>query len=128
MSEIAISGGFTHKDQSVGFRLGMYLFREDGRYIVYCPALDMSACGETETEAKSSFAETLRMSLSYMLDKNTLKKDLNEHGWEIKSLKERTIKAPSFERMYANNECLREIINSEDYTTYKEDVYLPLTA
>jgi len=80
MSEIAISGGFTHKDRTVGFRLGMYLFREDGRYIVYCPALDMSACGETEMEAKSSFEETLRM------------------------------------------------FNSEDYTTYKEEVHLPLTA
>ncbi|MDR1742372.1 MAG: hypothetical protein LBR48_00950 [Dysgonamonadaceae bacterium] len=56
--------------------------------IVYCPALDMSACGETEAEAKSSFTETLRMSLAYMLDKKTLKKDLNDHGWEIKSLKD----------------------------------------
>jgi len=128
MAQISVSGGFEHRGQSVGFKLGMYLFREGDSYIVYCPALDMSACGETEADAKAAFEDTIRISLAYMIDKNTIKQDLSQHGWEIKNLEEHKIKAPTFSRMYETNECLREIISSDDYTTYKQDVYLPVSA
>ena len=65
----------------------MYLFKEGESYIVYCPALDLSAYGDSEDHAKKSFADVFEMTIKYMLNKNTVKEDLINHGWQIKSLK-----------------------------------------
>ena len=37
------------------FSLEFYIFREDGNYIAYSPALDLSTCAETYNDAISSF-------------------------------------------------------------------------
>ena len=65
----------------------MYIFKEDNAFIVYCPALDVSAYGDTEIQAKEAFESVFESTLKYMLNKKTLKEDLIKHGWEIKSLK-----------------------------------------
>jgi hypothetical protein len=122
MDYLELKGGFIHKNNMISFNLDMYLFREGESYIVYNPALDMSAYGDTEEDAKKSFESILESSIKYSLNKNTFKEDLLNHGWEIKSLKQKKIKSPSIEELLEKNECLRDIINNKEYTRYKKDV------
>lgn len=89
MSQLNFTGKLDFKEQSVNVNLGMYLFKEDESYIVYCPALDLSAYGDSEEHAKKSFADVFEMTIKYMLTKNTIKEDLINHGWQIMSLKQR---------------------------------------
>ena len=125
MSQLNFSGRLDYKDKSLNVSLGMYLFKEDKSYIVYCPALDLSAYGDSEEQAKNSFADIFAITIKYMLNKNTMKEDLIKHGWQIKSLNQKKIKAPSFETMLKNNESFREILENKDYIKYKQEVGIP---
>jgi len=125
MSKLNLSGRLDYKDKSVNVSLGMYLFKEEESYIVYCPALDLSAYGNSEEHAKKSFEDVLSITIEYMLNKNTMKNDLINHGWQIKSLKQRKIKAPSFDTMIKTNGSFREILETKEYTTYKQHVDIP---
>jgi len=125
MAHLNISGILDYKDKTVNVNLGMYLFKEEESYIVYCPALDLSAYGNSEEQAKKSFTDILAITIKYMLNKNTMKEDLIRHGWQIKSLKQKRIKAPSFETLLKNNESFREILENKDYTSYKQQVGIP---
>ena len=75
---------YSNGKTKVGFSVGVYIFKEEDTFISYCPALDLSGYGLTETEAKESFAQTLGMYIEYCLNKNTLVKDLQKHGWNCR--------------------------------------------
>lgn len=81
MSRKSLSGQFDHHNKRVQFRLDMYIFKEGDSFIVYSPALDMSAYGSTEPEAMKAFENVVESSFRYSLNKNTLLKDLQKHGW-----------------------------------------------
>ena len=106
----------------ISLNVGVYIFQEDNVYISYCPALDLSGYGETENAAKTSFGQTLGMYIEYCLHKNTLVKDLQKHGWKIKSMKQKRIKAPDINTMMSMNPEFREIIENKDYVKYSESV------
>ena len=125
MSQLNFSGRLDYKNQSVSVKLGMYLFKERESFIVYCPAFDLSAYGDTEEQAKQSFADTFQITLKYMLNKNTMKEDLINHGWQIKSMKQKKIKAPSLETMLKNNDSFRELLEKKEYKTYRQTVGIP---
>ena len=125
MAQLNFSGQLDYKGKSLSVSLSMYLFKEDKSYILYCPALDLSAYGDTEDKAKDNFADIFGITIKYMLNKNTLKEDLLNHGWQIKNLNQKKIKAPSFETMFKNNDSFREILEKKEYTTYKQDVGIP---
>ena len=84
MPQYNFSGRLDYNNKSVNVILGMYLFKEGKSFIVYCPALDLSAYGDTENDAKQSFISIFEMTLKYMLNKNTIKEDLINHGWHQK--------------------------------------------
>ena len=88
MAELNFKGRLDYKDKSVNVCLNMYLFMEGESYIVYCPALDLSAYGDSEEHAKKSFADIFAITIKYMLSKNTMKDDLVNHGWQVKSVKQ----------------------------------------
>jgi hypothetical protein len=125
MAKISFSGGFEYEEGSLIVSLNMYVFKEGMSYIVYCPALDLSAYGNTEDEAKKAFHEIFELTLKYMLNKKTLKEDLIKHGWEIKSLEQRKIKAPSFDIMLQKNRSFKELLSTKEYATYKQNVEIP---
>ena len=125
MSKLSFSGRLDYNNKSISVTLGMYLFKEGKSFIVYCPAFDLSAYGDSEDQAKQSFADVFQMTLKYMLSKNTMKEDLLNHGWQIKSLKQRKIKAPSLETMLKNNDSFRELLENKEYKTYRQTVGIP---
>lgn len=119
---------YSDGNTKVSFSVGVYMFKEDDTFISYCPALDLSGYGMTETEARNSFAQTIGMYIEYCLHKNTLVKDLQKHGWNIKSMKQKKIKAPDINQMMENNPDFKEIIESKEYTEYLEQVKIPAFA
>ena len=64
--------------------LEVVFFRKDETTVAYCPALDLSAYGDNQKEAKQEFAQSFYEYSSYCIDNDTLKKDLFEHGWTMK--------------------------------------------
>lgn len=125
MGRINLSGVFQHKSTSMTVQLQMYIFKEDCSYIVYCPALDLSAYGDTEEQAKKAFEDIMDITFQYWVNKKTLHQDLSNHGWKIKSKKQKKIKAPTFEEMFKTNEALRDITTSKDYTKYSQNISIP---
>lgn len=125
MAYLKLKGEFNHKDKTIKFKLDIYMFKEGRLYIVYSPALDMSAYGDTEDDAKNAFEGVLESSFKYALNKNTFKEDLVKHGWDIKSLNQKKIKSPTVQELMDKNECFRDIINNKEYTRYKKEVCVP---
>lgn len=119
------TGQVTAGDSIVQAKLEMYMFQEDGAYIVYCPALDLSAYGDNEDDAKRAFEKTFEMHFAYCINKKTLYDDLKQHGWTIRSKKQRKIKAPSFDKMLQTNDAFRDIARNKDYTKYSQNISIP---
>ena len=57
-----------------------------------------------------------------MINKNTLIEDLQKHGWNIRSLKQKKIKASSVEQMIHSNKVLRDILDNKEYRKYNKQV------
>lgn len=93
--------------------------------IIYCPALDLSAYGNTEDEAKRSFEKTFELHFTYCVNKNTLYDDLKAHGWHIRGKKSRDIKAPNLDVMLKDNPTLRDILYNKEYSKYYTNMSIP---
>ena len=125
MQTLNFSAKLNHEGHSISMILNMYLFKEEKSYIVYCPSLDISASGDSEEQAKKYFEEVLFITFKYMLNKNTLKADLMNHGWGLKSLKQKKMKAPSLQTMLRKNDSFREILENKEYVAYKQNIDIP---
>ena len=75
------------------FSLEFYIFREDGNYIAYCPALDLSTCAETYNDAISSFYEMFQLHVECCVETGTLHDELLAHGWKFRK---KSILPPAF--------------------------------
>ncbi|MBO7595341.1 MAG: hypothetical protein J6T12_10245 [Salinivirgaceae bacterium] len=80
---LKFSAKMDYKGKKVAAQLDIYTFHNDGYVVVYCPALDISAYGDDKEQAKTSFEFRFGEYLKYCLAKNTLFKDLRQHGWKI---------------------------------------------
>ena len=76
------------------FEIEFYIFRqEDGVYIAYCPALDISTSAATYNDAISSFYEMFQLHIECCVESGTLNEDLLSHGWKVTK---KSITPPSF--------------------------------
>ena len=89
MAKLNLSGVISSGDTDVRVNLQMYLFQEDASFIVYCPALDLSAYGDSEENTKKAFEDILSINIEYMINKGTIFDDLKKRGWIIKGKKQR---------------------------------------
>lgn len=105
--------------------LELYIFTEDNMYILYCPALDLSSYGRTEQEAKDEFLQSFQIYINYCMSKNTLAKDLQKHGWKVRSSRQKRMKSPSTKEMIDKNATLRDIIYNKEYKKVSECIKLP---
>jgi len=75
------------------FSLEIYIFMQAGRYIAYCPALDLSTSAEDYNEAFSNFYEMFQLYVETCLEQGTLFEDLEAHGWKVQKM---SIKPPKY--------------------------------
>lgn len=74
------------------FDVGLYIFKENGVYVIYSPAFDLSTSSDSLEGAVPAFYEAFQLHIEYCIEHNTLIEDLKEHGWKVvnKAIKEPT--------------------------------------
>jgi len=93
---------------------------EDGDYIVaYCPSLELSSFAKTESEAKESFDEALKIFMEYCIEHSTLEKNLLNLGWSLRKLP--TIKYEQPKKRKSGNYSLKA-----KRSTFSERISIPV--
>lgn len=73
------------KGNEVRVSVSVFLFKEGGAYIAYCPSLDLSGYDLTEDTARADFEYMLQSWLREQVENGTLRRDLALHGWKMES-------------------------------------------
>ncbi len=68
--------------ESLQVQLGVVFFKENEKFIAYCPAMDLSTCGDTFEHAQKRFDEAARLFLEEIIEMGTLEDVLTEYGWQ----------------------------------------------
>ncbi len=63
------------------FNIQYYIFKSEGRYIAYCPALDMTSSGEDMNDVIKQFYEHFQLYVECCIEDNTLIEDLKAHEY-----------------------------------------------
>jgi hypothetical protein len=124
MKNVELTGEWKKGKNTIKVNLPVMIFEEDGVQIAYVPVLDISGYGHTEEEAKKSLNHCLNEYFSYTVNKNTLFKDLEAHGWKIRK-KNKPFIAPEITDIINKNEYLHDIVNSRPYKMGRMDVDMP---
>ena len=103
----------------------LYSFVEDGIRIVYCPSLDLSAAGNTLTEAQREFEQIFKMHIEDCIENGTLRDDLLAHGWKQKDA---VLNAPKASTIIARNSMLKDIVDNRNYRKDTRSIVLPQNA
>ena len=98
MNKLGYKGNFSNPEATLEMDLALVSYvDDDNMHYIYCPALDLTGYGHTEQEAKNSFEQTLKLYLSYTLNKQTLFADMKAHGWcFILPIHSKIIRFPKF--------------------------------
>jgi len=67
--------------QTTSVFVGVVFVKEEDYIVAYCPALELSAYGKTEGEAKKAFEESLELFVQEITRKGTVDKVLRKLGW-----------------------------------------------
>lgn len=126
MKKLAAIGDFKHKNKTASVKLGVIEFQEEGVFIFYAPALDVSGYGNTEEEARKSFDFVMDEFMAHLLKKGTLHKELKRLGWNIRSVNQKSIKAPSIEDLAKNNKHVHELLNGGDIRISQQETSIPV--
>lgn len=101
------------------------MYEEDNIHYSYSPALDLMSYGKTPEEALESWEVVIEEYIRYGLNKNTLVKDLESHGWNIKKSQKR-FQPPTFSWLLQNNDQLSEMYDKLDFHKTSRPITLPL--
>ena len=71
-----------HSIKMFQLKVPVLFTQENDLIIAYCPALDISSCGETATEAKKQFSNAVSLFLEELEEMGTLDQVLQELGWQ----------------------------------------------
>jgi len=63
-------------------KLDVIFFKEGKKFIAYSPAIDLSTCGDTFTQAKKRFAEAADVFFEETIKMGTIEDVLKECGWK----------------------------------------------
>ena len=99
-------------------KVSVVQFKEDGVFIVYCPALDLSGYGNSDREAKQSFKTVLLEYIRYADKKGTLNDDLKAQGWVRTKPRGASMVPPAMTDLLATNENFNRIFNTQP--TYRK--------
>ena len=128
MKTLNVESKFSNEKENITVKVPVLLFKEDNAQIIYCPALDLSGSGNTESEARESFAITVSEYLIYTTHKGTLWTDLRKLGWTIKKNKKKPVSPPLMSELLENNEEFSRIFDNYPYKKFDTGVSLPAYA
>lgn len=119
---------FSNEKGGVMVKVAVISFKEDDAQIIYCPALDLSGSGNTEPQARESFATVVSEYLNYTTHKGTLWTDLKNLGWTIKKNKKKPAAPPPMSELLETNEEFSRIFDNYPYKKFDAVVSLPAYA
>jgi len=129
MAKLTFTENLERGKSGINTKLSLLSFKEDGAYIIYSPALDLSGYGNTEEEAKESFQVVLEEFITYCMNKKTFYEELKRLGWHIKGGKtDPEIKSPDWTDLLKNNPELEDILENKQFTKFNQEVNLPAFA
>lgn len=129
MAKIKFSAKLKNPKGIVDTQLTLLSFVEGDIYYLYSPELDIYGYGQSENQARDSFSVTFKETMSYMVNKSTLEKELKSLGWAIKRNKKEILYTPPlFSHLIEENEEVRNIVNTKAYTKYNHAIQLPAVA
>jgi hypothetical protein len=123
-----IESRFSNLKGSYTVKLPVLSFKDDNAHIIYCPSLDLSGSGNTESQAKESFAITVSEYLDYTTKKGTLFNDLKKLGWMIHKNKKKLASPPPMSELLENNAEFSRIFDNYPYKKFDTGVSLPAYA
>jgi hypothetical protein len=121
-----LKGELVSGKKQIKVNLSLIEFEEDGCQIVYCPALDVSGYGKTETEAMNSFYITLGEFFQYTTNKETLASELKLMGWVIRKSRYKPMIPPPMSQLLKSNDNFSRIFNEHPFRKFDKAFDLPL--
>lgn len=113
---------------TVNLQVPLISFIDDKTSIIYCPALDLSGYGNTESEAKKSFDIVLTEYFNYTINKKTLWADLKKLGRKVKKSKLKPATPPPMSQLLEKNEEFSSIFNNYPFKKFDTGLNLPAYA
>ena len=113
--DAVLSGTWKGGAAEVDIKLSMIIFTEGESTVAYCPALNLSGYGESESEARNSFEVVLSEYLRYTVNKKSLSEDLKKHGWKIRGSLKKSPIPPTMSELLSLNEDFSRIFNNHDF-------------
>ena len=119
------TGKLSSDNHIVSVRIPIIQFEEDNNQIIYCPALEVSGYGNSESEAKKSFEISLAEFFKYTLHKKTLYNEMRRLGWKVKKSMSKA-HPPSMSKLLEENDNFSRIFNQHAFRKYDEQIEIPV--
>jgi Zn-finger protein len=120
-----IKGQWVEGKNKIECTLPLINFEEDGCFITFCPALDLSGYGKNEMEANKSFEEVLSGYFKYTVHKKTLAEDLKKMGWTIRKNFRKNPIPPTMGKLLETNEDFNRIFNNHEFRKTNRTINIP---
>lgn len=128
MKSLNVESKFSGAKGNITVKVPVLSFKEDNAVIIYCPALDLSGSGNSESEAKDSFAITVSEYLNYTINKGTIWTDLKKLGWTIQKNKKKPASPPPMSELLEKNDEFSRIFDTYPYKKFDTGFKLPAYA
>ncbi len=106
-------------------QLPLIIFEEGGATICYCPALDLSGYGYSETEAMESYNYNLSEYFDHTIKTNTLAHDLRRLGWLFNNNKHKNLIPPPVTSLLSSNSNFKRVFEKFNYKKLSSKVHFP---
>lgn len=124
--KLQASGYYTNKQGKLVVSLQVLSFKEDETFIAFCPHLDISGYGTSESKSIESLDYNLEEFFDYTTKKGTFIKVMRELGWNVRKIvKNKKIEAPKLSDLIVKNEYLSDIVNNNIFKTLKKEIQIP---
>ena len=67
--------------KKVSYSLPVLFLKEGDHVVAFTPALDISTCGKTISQAKKRFSEIVQLFFDEIIEKGTIDQVLSDCGW-----------------------------------------------
>jgi len=100
---------------TIKLNIEIVITKEDGYFVAYCPALELSAYADSVEKAKVSFEKEMKIFLEETCQRGTLEKYLLKTGWRLQQIPHLSYEPPqqSYEKLSSLKKMSGEVVHKE---------------